>query len=172
MMIAGSSGCSPVEGSDAAESQTRPAQAAPSAADSRERIGMDWLVLDFPDGVRGGRGAIQGVGSRPRLPHDPSPPFFTGHDPSALDWLLQQVRDCGAVEPRVGGHLSHSFFVVSRSTDRDREVVRCLIQAIPHHFDAGLAEGDDIQTLLQMDRSPFREFESNPPRRPRQQKGD
>ena len=79
------------------------------------------LVFEFPDGVRGGYGNIQGTGSRP----DFAGPHF----------LLEQIRKCGATDARYSDvEISHRRLILASSTARDPEIVSCVTRSVPSHF--------------------------------------
>jgi hypothetical protein len=107
------------------------------------------LVIELPDGVRGGIGRIKGNGRRPTNKDEP---FFIH--------LLTVARQCGANFPMLATNFSHSSHIVSWSTTNDREVVLCLRSKMPTHFNAGLAEPDVTRGFTVPDTAPFREFES------------
>ena len=107
-----------------------------------------WLILEFPDGVRGRGGSIQGEGQWTDF-------TFAG--------LVERVSACGAEDARRVDAWSHYGHVISRSTPRDRDVVRCVKQGMPRRFSAGVGS-DDPRQFSDMDRTPFREFETRPHR--------
>ena len=106
-----------------------------------------WLILEFPDGVRGRGGSIQG----------------RGRSGSTWDELVDRIKACGAEDARRVDVMSHYGHVISRSTSRDRQVVGCVMLAVPRRFSAGIGSADPLE-LSGMDRSPFREFETLPHR--------
>ena len=89
------------------------------------------LVFEFPDGARGGHGKIQGTA--PQIDIVPS------------DYILNQIRKCGAVNARenITGELvitsSHRYFVFSDSTPDDKGIVRCVQKSVSRHFSAYVA---------------------------------
>lgn len=113
------------------------------------------LILEFPDGVRGGRGKIQGTGPTPPLPG----PGTDGIDRHLFDRLMGHIRDCGAADPYLERGWSHRLLVISRSTPNDRAVVRCVRGRVHNHFNAGLGPNDP-RGLTGMDETPFRDFET------------
>jgi len=116
--------------------------------------GFNLLVIELPDGVRGGVGRIKGTGV---LPTEADKPF--------LFQLLSIARECGANFPMLSINWSHSAHIVSWSTPKDRDVVACLRSKMPTHFNAGLAKPDARRGFTIPDTAPFREFESAEERR-------
>lgn len=110
-----------------------------------------WLIIEFPDGVRGGTGRIQGEGKFPSGKSEPYPLY-----------LLHIVRGCGASFPMFSDNWSHRSHIVTWSTAKDREVVSCLRVKMPTHFNVGLAEPDARRGFTTLDTTPFREFETAP----------
>jgi hypothetical protein len=90
------------------------------------------LVFEFPDGARGGHGKIQGT----------APPQI---DNVTSDYLLNQIRMCGALNVRENGigdiiiTSSHRYWIYSDSTPNDMAVVRCVQKSISRHFSAYVA---------------------------------
>ncbi|WP_447728013.1 hypothetical protein [Sphingomonas koreensis] len=106
------------------------------------------LVIELPDGVRGGVGRIKGKGVHPT----DNRPFFLH--------LLTIASECGANFPMYAINWSHRAHIVSWSTDKDRDVVACLRSRMPTHFNAGIAEPDHRLGFTVPDTAPFREFET------------
>ena len=87
------------------------------------------LVFEFPDGVRGGYGHIQGTGSRPDL--------------AGTHFLLEQIRKCGATDARYSDvEISHRQLILGSSTERDSEIVLCVKRSVPNHFSVYTAPKD------------------------------
>ena len=126
--------------------------AAPQPAESSP--GLKLLVIELPDGVRGGVGRIKGKGAVPQ-----------GTDRLFFLHLLDIARQCGANFPMLSTNWSHSAHIVSWSTVRDREVVACLRSTMPTHFNAGLADPDARSGFTLPDSASFREFETVEARR-------
>lgn len=121
---------------------------------TQSSVGLKLLVIELPDGVRGGVGRIKGNGEPPKATDKP---FFLH--------LLSIARECGANFPMLSMNWSHSAHIISWSTPKDREVVACLRSKMPTHFNAGLAEPDARRGFTVPDTTPFREFESVEERR-------
>ena len=97
------------------------AAAAGQSTPSDPASAQSTLVFEFPDGVRGGYGNIQGTGSRPDL----AGPHF----------LLEQIRKCGATDARYSDvEISHRRLILASSTERDPEIVLCVKRSVPSHF--------------------------------------
>jgi hypothetical protein len=106
------------------------------------------LVIELPDGVRGGMGRIKGNGAHPK----DNKPFFLH--------VLTIASECGASFPMYAINWSHRAHIISWSTDKDRDVVACLRSKMPTHFNAGIAEPDHRLGFTAPDGAPFREFET------------
>jgi hypothetical protein len=124
-----------------------PAHEQPAEGQARHK----WLIIELPDGVRGGTGRIQGGGKYPSAKSEPYPLY-----------LLHIVRGCGASFPMFFDNWSHSSHIVTWSTAKDREVVSCLRAKMPTHFNVGLAEPDARRGFTMLDATPFQEFETAP----------
>jgi hypothetical protein len=112
------------------------------------------LVIELPDGERGGFGRIQGTGS-----------FADAR--GRLDFM-QLARTCGAHHPMLSNNWSHSTHIISWSAPNDREVVECLKGKLPTHFNAGVAEPDVRLGFTAPDAAMFRDLET--PREPTRKK--
>lgn len=122
-----------------------PSEGATSNAAGTGEAGGRALILDFPDGIRSRPGKIQG---QARWSTD-----FT------RDALLERINACGATDARLLDPWSHHLHAVSRSTPRDRDVVRCVMRTVPFDFNAGIGS-DNPREFSHMDEAPFREFET------------
>ena len=93
-----------------------------------------YLILEFPDGVRGGRGRIQGM----------------AEPPTTQDTLefLQSIEACGAKDLFIQNNVSHRVLVYVPSTRRDRRIVECLKQSTAYHFNADRQESLVMQLDL------------------------
>lgn len=81
------------------------------------------LVFEFPDGVRGGTGQIQGMA--PVLREWPA------------DFALNRIKACGARDARPSSvQATHRYLIESVSTRHDRKVVGCVKRSVPFHFSA------------------------------------
>ncbi|KTE07093.1 hypothetical protein [Sphingopyxis sp. H115] len=112
------------------------------------------LVFEFPDGVRGGYGKIQGTAPMPDVL---SPDFKL--EQSGPDFSLEQIRKCGAPDARYSDvERSHGQIIVAASTDHDREIVKCVKRSVPFHFSVSVFAKESPGTDI-----PFQEFWSSPP---------
>ena len=115
---------------------------------------LELLVIELPDGVRGGRGRIEGRGA---FPSNNGKPYVL--------YLLSIARECGASFPMLSTNASHYAHIISYSTSRNREVVSCLQSKMPTHFNAGVAKPDARFGFTSLNTAPFREFEEARERR-------
>ncbi|QZD88780.1 hypothetical protein K3148_07865 [Qipengyuania aurantiaca] len=99
-----------------------------------------YLVFEFPDGVRGGSGKIQGVGDWP-IRSAYSTPL------TAEYWrdFASIFTNCGAQNPWFEPNWSHRTFVVVDGSPRNAEVVECVRKSLSLHFNvgAGIADPED-----------------------------
>ena len=115
----------------------------PLGAAEVQRDAKKWLILEFPDGARGGRGRIHGEGDYSKLPQR--------FDRSAF---LKQFLECGAKDPQYVVAVTHRFHIISRSTSRDTRVVHCLERRLAYNFNAGIGSNDPSK-IMGIDSSPF-----------------
>ena len=115
---------------------------------------IELLVIELPDGARGGRGRIEGRGA---LDRNSGQPFFL--------YLLSIARECGANFPMLSINGWHYAHIISYSTSRDHEVVACLQSNMPTHFNAGVARPDIRSGFTSLNTAPFQEFEEAQGRR-------
>ena len=97
----------------------------------------EYLVFEFPDGVRGGYGRIQGVGEWPTR---------GGYSlPLTADYwrdFANIFKNCGAQNPWFEPNWSHRTLVVVDSSPRNAEVVECVRQSLNLHFNTGAGTAD------------------------------
>ena len=111
-----------------------------------------YLVFEFPDGVRGGFGKIQGVGEWPTRNGYPLPlPADYWRDFASI------FTNCGAQNPWFEPNWSHRTLVVVDSSPRNAEVVECVRQSLNLHFNTGAGTADPqdgLGVFGLVDRSP------------------
>ena len=110
---------------------------------------IQYLIFEFPDGVRGGFGAIWG--------DSPPSPINSSGD-------LPLLRRCGAVEPKFKSVWSHSTHIVTRSIEKDFAVVACFKRNTSSHFNVGIGSDSSLRSSS-LDSVRFKSLENNPKRK-------
>ena len=108
--------------------------------------GSAYLVIELPDGVRGGVGSIRGQGNDQLW--------------GPYESEVNRLADCGAVNPQLKNVWSHSVHIISRSTENDLDVVQCFTKTTARHFNVGIGFDPTLQDSS-IDRSKFENIYRN-----------
>ncbi len=115
----------------------------PTAMTTPNELAYDgpYLVFEFPDGVRGGFGK------------------FVGANYGELEG--SKDGNCGEIAPVVLNHITHRTFVVTKSSSRDKDVVKCVLRTSTRHFNVYHAD-DRSKLFPHGNEEPFRNLMNNP----------
>ncbi|MGL5839904.1 MAG: hypothetical protein ACRCY3_15530 [Sphingorhabdus sp.] len=98
------------------------------------------LAIEFPDGVRGGRGKINGI--RP----------LNSLDDAECGRL--EFERCAGVQMYAENGWDHMWFIAIPSSNQDSKVVQCALDNLAGYFNVGLSNNDPTE-FNRMNEEPF-----------------
>ena len=145
LLIACLASCAPSNQKENASRHTQLDRSIEDTARQSENKVPQFLIFEFPDGVRGGIGRFLGTAD-----------LSSGMTENATELL----RNCGAVNPQTLNVWSHQTHVATQSTENDRVVIQCFLRATSRHFNVGIASDPTLRTS-QLDSSRFEDLQNN-----------